>query len=155
METQSAQRAPWSLNPRQLLWKLSDTARHLGERRSLDPTAALGKRGEDFAHRYLRSSGFMILARNYRTATGDAEIDIVARDKGITVFVEVKSRATDEHGSPDRAIDSEKRRNIIRAARSYTARAGIEWSEVRFDVVAVVLSKPPSVVHYQDVFLTD
>jgi putative endonuclease len=131
---------------------LSDKARHLKEQRTLTPEAALGRRGEDFAHRYLRSAGMSILARNYRPGGGEAEVDIVARDGEITVFVEVKSRRSAEYGSPDRQIDESKRKNITRAARSYAARAGIAWNQVRFDVVSVVFTQPPSIVHQQDAF---
>ena len=141
----------WQLKPSQLLWKLSDAARQFKERRQLAHDAALGKRGEDLAHRYLVSSGFKVVARNYRPGT-DSEIDIVARDGDITVFVEVKSRSTEEHGAPDRAIDIEKRRHILKAARTYTTRAGIDWSKVRFDTVSIVFSQPPSIIHQQDVF---
>lgn len=152
MATGSPERAPWSLAPKQLLWKLSDRARHFKEQRTLTPEAALGRRGEDFAHRYLRSAGMTILARNYRPGGGEAEVDIVARDGDITVFVEVKSRRSADYGSPDRQIDETKRKNITRAARSYAARAGIAWNQIRFDVVSVVFTEPPSVVHQQDAF---
>ena len=152
METRSGQRNTWSLAPRQLLWKLSDAARQFRERQTLSPSAALGKRGEDLAHRYLRSAGFMVLARNYRPSGGEAEVDIVARDKNITVFVEVKTRTTDEFGSPDRAVDEEKRRHILSAARSYATRAGIPWSNVRFDIISVVMTAHPSITHHQDAF---
>lgn len=120
----------------------------------MTPSAALGKRGEDLAHRYLRSSGFLVLVRNYRPSGGEAEVDIVARDGDITVFVEVKSRSTEEYGAPDRAIDEEKQRHISSAARSYCTRAGIPWSSIRFDVIAVVMTRPPSITHYQDVFFS-
>lgn len=112
----------------------------------------MGRRGEDLAHRFLQQSGFVVICRNYRTSSGDAEIDIVARDNGTLVFVEVKSRASADFGAPDRAIDSEKQQKIMRAAKSYVTRAGANWNEVRFDTVSVVFSNPPSIVHYQDVF---
>ena len=140
------------ISPRQLLWKLSDSARQFRERQTLSPDAALGRRGEDLAHRYLRSKGLTILARNYRPDSGDSEVDIVARDGGILVFIEVKSRTSVKFGSPDRAIGQEKQKHIVRAARAYATRAGIEWSEVRFDTISIVFTKPPSIVHQQDAF---
>jgi putative endonuclease len=118
----------------------------------LNADAALGRKGEDLAHRYLQSAGFKILARNYRPAGGEAEVDIIARDRGITVFVEVKSRRSDQFGSPDRAIGADKEKRIVRAARRYAARARIEWSNVRFDTVSIVFTNPPSIVHQQDAF---
>ncbi len=118
----------------------------------LSPEAALGKRGEDLAHRYLRSSGYMVVARNYRPAGGEVEADIVARQKDIVVFVEVKSRASGDFGAPDRAIGADKQKNIIRAARAYVTRAGIDWSQVRFDTISIVFTDPPSITHLKDAF---
>jgi putative endonuclease len=152
MATGSRQKSSWAVAPRQLLWKVSDAARQFRERRTLTPEAALGKRGEDYAHRYLRRAGFLILARNYRPGGGEAEVDIVARDGDVLVFVEVKSRSSAEFGAPDRAIDAAKQRNITRAARSYATRAGIPWNQVRFDTVSVLFTEPPSIIHHQDAF---
>src|SRR5450432_3006906 len=59
--------------------------------------------GEDLAHRFLRRQGYTVVARNYRSGSGAGEIDIVAFDKQDLVFIEVKTRASDEFGSPDRA----------------------------------------------------
>lgn len=151
MAARSGKEPSWSIAPRQLLWKLSDAARHVRQNRTLTADAALGRRGEDLAHRYLRSKGLTILSRNYRPG-GDSEIDIVARDGETVVFVEVKSRTSAEYGSPDRAIDSEKRKHILRAARAFATRAGIEWNRVRFDTISIVFSKPPSIVHQEDAF---
>lgn len=141
-----------TITARQLLWKLSDCARQFRERYALSPEAALGKRGEDLAHRYLRSCGYMVVARNYRPAGGEAEADIVARQGDTLVFIEVKSRASADYGSPDRAIGVEKQKNIIRAARAYTTRAGIDWSYVRFDSISIVFSDPPCITHHKDAF---
>lgn len=93
-----------------------------------------------------------MVARNYRPGSGQAEVDIVARDGDTVVFVEVKSRTTADFGSPERAIGYEKRKHITRAARAYATRAGIEWSQVRFDVISIVFSNPPSLVHQKDAF---
>jgi putative endonuclease len=144
-------RAAWSIQPRQLIWKLSDKARQYRERQTLTPTAALGRRGEDLAHRFLRSCGYLVVGRNYRPGP-DSEIDIVARQGETLVFVEVKTRGSAEFGSPERAIDLEKQKKIIRAARTFVTRAGASWSQVRFDTVSIVFTEPPSVKHYRDVF---
>ena len=152
MAAGSREKSTWTVTRRQLLWKVSDAARQFRERRVLTPEAALGRKGEDYAHRYLRRAGFTILARNYRPGGGEAEVDIVARDGDIVVFVEVKSRRSSEFGAPDRAIDTTKQRNITRAARSYATKAGIPWNQVRFDTVSVVFTEPPSIIHHQDAF---
>ena len=145
------ERSSWTIQPRQLIWKLSDRARQFRERRVLSPAAALGKQGEDLAHRYLRSCGYTVVARNYRPGE-DFEIDIVARQKEILVFIEVKSRRTADFGSPDRAVDAEKQRHILRAARAYVTRSGDSWNKVRFDVISIVFTQPPTLSHFQDVF---
>ena len=133
MGTRGSERLKWALQPQQLLWKLSDRARQFGESRSLTPTAAVGKRGEDLAHRYLQRAGFKIIARNYKPGQ-DSEVDIVARLGELLVFVEVKTRTSAEHAAPDRAIDKEKHRHIIKAARAFASRANIDWDKVRFDI---------------------
>jgi putative endonuclease len=144
-----------TITPRQLLWKLSDRVRQFRQNQTLPPQAALGRRGEDLAHRYLRSSGYMVVARNYRPANGEVEADIVARQGEYVVFVEVKSRTSGDFGSPDRAIGSDKQKNIVRAARAYATRAGIEWSHVRFDTISIVFTDPPSITHLKDAFFED
>jgi putative endonuclease len=111
-----------------------------------------GRAGEDLAHRYLRRHGCTIVARNYRPRSGMGEIDLVAWHGGKLVFVEVKTRATADFGAPEAAVDSEKRARILRAARDYARRASIEWQRTRFDVVSIVLTKPPSVEWQQDAF---
>jgi putative endonuclease len=141
----------WKLKPSQVLWKLSDRARHFKEEKILTADAALGRHGEDLAHRYLQKAGHSVVARNYR-AGADSEIDIVARKGDLLIFVEVKSRRTVEYGAPERAIDEKKHKNIIRGARAYTTRGGIDWSHVRFDVISVIFSDPPSILHQQDAF---
>ncbi len=147
----SVERTNWRLGPRQVLWKLSDRARQFRQKQTMNPDAALGRRGEDLAHRYLRGAGYMVVARNYKPGP-DSEIDIVARRGELVVFVEVKTRTTAAFGSPDRAIDLEKQKHIVRAARSFVTRAGVDWARVRFDTIAVVLTDPPSLVHEMDAF---
>src|ERR1700722_8295451 len=88
----------------------------------------LGRRGEDLAHRYLRKRDYMIVARNYRPASGaPGEIDIIARRGPKLIFVEVKTRASNTISFPERAVDDKKRRTVIRAARDYARRADVPW----------------------------
>ena len=152
MEHRSSQRIRDFVQPKQLLWKLTDAARHLRQKHLLNPDAALGRRGEDLAHRYLRQSGFHIMARNYRLQDGSGEIDIVARDGDLLVFIEVKSRRSTQYSSPERAIDPGKQQRMTRAARAYAAQVGASWNQVRFDVVAIVFTSPPALMHYEDDF---
>ncbi len=94
-----------------------------------------GGRGEDLAVAFLLAGGMAILARNYRCRAG--EIDVVARDGDVIVFVEVKERAGRSHGSAVEAVTWEKRRRIVRAARVYAASHRVSEAPIRFDVVSV------------------
>ena len=132
------------------LYRLADRLRDRARRRQWTADQATGRRGEDLAHRHLRAQGYTVIARNYRTPTGSGEIDVIARHGETLVFVEVKARQTAEFGTPDRAVDEEKRRRLMRAARDYAHRTDTPWDRVRFDIVSVLFS-PPSIEHLVDV----
>lgn len=132
--------------------RLADSARHRARIRRWDRTQALGRHGEDLAHRYLERAGFSVVARNYRPPAGRGEVDLIAWERDTLVFVEVKSRRSDEFGAPDRNVDDEKRTALIRAGRDYARRAGVPWERVRFDLVSIVLSEPPVFTHSRDAF---
>ena len=131
---------------------LCDWLRHAGRRRSWNPELALGRRGEDLAHRYLRREGYLIVARNYRLAACDAEADLIAWEGEHLVFIEVKSRGSEEHSLPERAIGEEKRTHLRRVAREYARRTSTPWERVRFDVVTVVFDRPPRLQLFRNAF---
>ena len=133
---------------------LLDRLRDLARRGRMDPDAATGRRGEDLAHRFLQRQGYTVVARNFRPPSGSGEIDLVAWDGPTLVFVEVKTRASEEFGAPDRAVDGEKEKRLLRAARSYAHRAGVEMELARFDIVSVVLDQPPRLGLIRDAFRT-
>jgi putative endonuclease len=113
----------------------------------------LGRRGEDLAHRYLRRRKYVIVARNYRPASGSpGEIDIIARTGRKLVFVEVKTRASNAVGFPERAVDDKKQRYVIRTGRDYARRANVVWDDVRFDIIAITGIREPVIEHMQDAF---
>ncbi len=95
-----------------------------------------GREAEESACRELQRRGLRLLQRNYRVRGG--EIDIVARDGGTLVFVEVRRRGHAGWGGAAASVDARKRMRIVRAARHYLARAGDEAAAApcRFDVVA-------------------
>lgn len=95
----------------------------------------VGQRGEELACRYLSRLGYRIILRNYRTRLG--EIDIIAEEQGILVFVEVKSRRGHKCGHPFEAVTPAKRRQISKTALLYLAETGREEHAARFDVLAV------------------
>jgi putative endonuclease len=126
-----------------MIGAIFDWLRHVRRRRIWSADAAMGRHGEDLAHRFLRRQGFTIVARNYRLAAGDAEADLVAWEGQTLVFVEVKSRASGEYGPPERAIGADKRAHLLRVAREYSRKTETPWERVRFDVVTVMLTEPP------------
>ena len=108
--------------------------------------------GEDLAHRYLRRKGCTVVARNFRARSGAGEIDLVVWHGGALVFVEVKTRSSEEYGAPEAAVDAEKRMAIQRTAREYSRRSGVEWDKTRFDIVSVVLGQPVRIEWLRDAF---
>lgn len=96
---------------------------------------ALGKRGENISVKFLKKQGYKIIKRNYRCSLG--EIDIVAKDKNILCFVEVKTRETEEYGLPEEAIDWRKQKKLAKVALIYLKEKKIYKQDLRFDVVSV------------------
>lgn len=134
------------------LYEFADALRQRARQRQSPGDQATGKRGEDIAHRFLQRSGMIVVARNYRISSGAGEIDLVGWEHDRLVFVEVKTRQTDEYGAPDRAVGREKRQALIRAARDFARHAEVPWEKARFDVVNVLLTTPPKVTHFRDTF---
>lgn len=95
----------------------------------------LGKKGEMLAARYLLDKGYAILEYNWRS--GHKEIDLIAKERDVLVFVEVKSRATEAFGSAVDAVTPAKISRLISAAEVYVQKNEID-SPFRFDVITVV-----------------
>jgi putative endonuclease len=129
-----------------ILYRAADAVRRRSAR------ADHGRVGEDYAHRYLREHGCTVVARNFRTRSGSGEIDLVVWHGDKLAFVEVKTRATAEFGAPESAVDEEKRAKLQIAARHYAQRADVEWARTRFDIVSVVLERPPRIEWLRDAF---
>ena len=111
----------------------------------------LGQVGEDEAVRFLEGRGCKLLDRNYRTRFG--EVDIIVKDKGVIVFVEVKTRRGSSYGLPKEAVGHAKIERIIKASLEYLAKVDNDTS-VRFDVIGIEVSKDGSfeVEHIIDAF---
>ncbi len=129
-----------------------DKLRHRLRLRRDAPDRALGARGEDLAHRFLQAQGMQVVARNWRPRSAAGEIDLVAWDGRTLVFIEVKTRSRVDFGEPEQAVDSEKRRALLAAARQYARRAGVGWENVRFDIVSVVAGADENIRHIRDAF---
>jgi putative endonuclease len=101
----------------------------------VDTRIAQGAVAERDAAQLLSAAGYEIVERNFRCKAG--ELDIIARDDGVLVFVEVRSRSDDEHGRAAEMVQRRKQRRVIRVARYYLAAAAPAFERCRFDVVAI------------------
>lgn len=94
-----------------------------------------GKIYESKAVAFLQNKGYEIIERNYFTRYG--EIDIIAKEDGYFVFIEVKYRKDNKSGSPESAVNSTKRRHMRQSALEYIVKKrGTDEVACRFDVVA-------------------
>ncbi|PIU45712.1 MAG: YraN family protein [Ignavibacteriales bacterium CG07_land_8_20_14_0_80_59_12] len=117
-----------------------------------ESTTEKGKLGEDLAARFLEGLGYTIIERNYRYVR--QEIDIVARDRDVLVFVEVKSRRSLRFGEPEDAVTERKRHHIRRTAEGFLHERRIKDTECRFDVVAIDETRRPAEIrHYINAFM--
>jgi putative endonuclease len=120
---------------------------------ALDQRLPLGLRGEKAAARYLRGLGYVIVARGHRDHIG--EIDLVAVDGRTLVFVEVKTRTSQDAGHPADAVDEAKQAKLTRLALSYMKRHDLLECAARFDVVAVTWPDRggrPKIEHFKSAF---
>jgi putative endonuclease len=108
----------------------------------------IGEVGENLAAAYLLQHGYSILARRYRTKTG--EIDIVAGKDACLVFVEVKTRRSVYWGRPAEAVTWHKQQKIMRTAQWYLQETGTIERECRFDVIEILIV-PPAAVQYNHI----
>ncbi|HEU0033609.1 MAG TPA: YraN family protein [Kofleriaceae bacterium] len=104
---------------------------------SASPTTTIevGANAEDRATAYLIDRGYTIVERNFEIKAG--ELDIIARDGAILVFVEVRSRANADHGHAVEMITPAKQRQVARIAGFYLQLRRPAYDEIRFDVVAI------------------
>jgi len=98
-----------------------------------------GRKGERIACRFLMRQGFDILVRGYRK--GHGELDIIAFENEILVFIEVKTRSSQKYGEPWEFVDWRKRQILQRTAESFIADNDLGHYAYRFDIVAVLIPK--------------
>lgn len=99
-----------------------------------------GRQGEDYAAAFLSRNNYKILFRNWKYKR--LEVDFIAEKDGVLVFVEVKTRRSLEYGCPSEAVNHSKRSTLARAASAFLAYYK-NYSEIRFDIVAVNWEKEP------------
>jgi len=108
----------------------------------------IGKWGEDTVAVYLAGRGYQIITRNARTPYG--EIDIVARQDDITIFVEVKSRTSNKMGLPEESVNLRKQAHMLACAEYYAAENAIDHWQI--DVIAVEgkVGLQPKITHFEN-----
>ena len=95
----------------------------------------VGARGEEDAYFFLRTVGYVMVARNFRSPRCRGEIDLIGWDKDVLCFIEVKTRTTKDVKAAEAAVDRHKRQEVAQVAREYLRR--VPCSQWRFDVVSV------------------
>lgn len=110
----------------------------------------LGSKGEMLASRYLLDKGYAVHHHNWHS--GHKEIDIIAQERDTLVFVEVKSRTSEDFGNAYDAVDDRKIRLLISAAQSYLKKLKVDL-KFRFDIITVIgESEPYKIEHIEDAF---
>ncbi len=99
--------------------------------------AEIGKFGENVATKYLQRKGYKILERNFSCKQG--EIDIIAKDFSQLVFIEVKTRTSQEFGRPAEAVNKVKKKHLEKAVKYYLYKNKQENKFIRLDVIEVNL----------------
>ena len=110
-----------------------------------------GKKGEAIAAEFLAGQGFQILETNWRHRR--LEVDLIAMDGKVLVFVEVKTRSSAFFGQPEEFVDKKKEELLARAAAEYMHQINHDWA-IRFDVVSILLKNETDweVKHLRDAF---
>ena len=118
---------------------------------------SIGQRGEQAAARYLSRRGIRIVGRSYSNHVGEIDligIDVRSRPRTV-VFVEVKTRQSDQKGLPVEAVDDRKQRQISETAMVYLKQHQLLECRFRFDIVGIMWpagTRRPTIDHYVDAF---
>ena len=108
-----------------------------------------GRWGEEQAEKFLKKAGLKMVGRNVRV--GYDEIDLIVRQGDTLIFVEVKTRASEDFGRPASAVNRAKRKKLSRAAIRFLKNHKLRPPYIRFDVVEVV-GKKPEIRHIPNAF---
>jgi putative endonuclease len=132
---------------------LDSVGKILPKQAALPAHLQTGSRGEEEAYFYLRQQGYIIVARNYRTARSHSELDMAGWDGETLCFVEVKTRSSRGFLPAELAVDYDKRRDLSRVAREFLRKVQGQ-PPFRFDVVSVYLEpgRKPDIVLFQNAF---
>lgn len=115
----------------------------------MDNRRKIGKIGEELAIEFLESHGCQLMEKNFRSGRG--EIDIIAIKEGLLLFVEVKTRTSLRHGSPEDKVRWYQQQKIKDTAQRYMSNCYWE-GQIRFDVIMVYLDGSRVIRHFPGYF---
>ena len=144
-------RSQWSSDPlERCRWIRFPSTRKTRSKKEKDQ---LARAGENAAVQHLESKGYTILQRNIRFPEG--ELDLVAKWKKTLVFIEVKTRKTEQFGKPYLSVSERKQRRQVTMASRFVSICRLQHVPVRFDVVSIVLppEQPPKIEHVENAFM--
>jgi putative endonuclease len=111
--------------------------RRLWNGKTKPPHLRYGELGERAARKHLKRAGLKFLTANFRSPRG--EVDLIFRDGDCLVFIEVKTRSSEEWTRPAAAVDRERRQRLSRTALDYLRLLRNPPVKLRFDIVEVLL----------------
>lgn len=104
-----------------------------------DQRIAIGKKGEQIALEYLQDRGYLILVKNFRCKIG--EIDIIAKDREVVVFVEIRTVTSAQFGPAYNTVTYSKQQHVKRTALFYISVNNLVNTQFRFDVIGITLDR--------------
>ena len=133
-------------------WWLTFLSRNRGQKDSHQYKVRLGKWGESKARWYLWRRGYRLVCRNF--STGGGEVDLIMRDRHTIVFVEVKTRTSEEFAHGESAVNYGKQKRIELAAKEFIRKRDLREFPCRFDVVVVVKPVKGKIIikHHENAF---
>lgn len=109
-----------------------------------------GRYGESLAREYIINKGYKVLEVNYTTKLG--EVDIIALDKNIIAFIEVKTRTNKNFGYAYEAVNFRKQKKIINTSNVYMKHKNIKDIQIRYDIIEVYLERQIDINHIENAF---
>ncbi|MDR1478688.1 MAG: YraN family protein [Planctomycetaceae bacterium] len=118
---------------------------------SNNPKEQLARIGESEAEKFLRDNNYVILQRNIILSNG--EVDIIAKDKNVLVFIEVKTRRSENYGKPYEAVTPAKQKRLHKLAVQFMNLLKLRNINYRIDIISIILpqNSEPQITHIKDI----
>ena len=106
---------------------------------------SIGRHGEELAQKYLRQKHYKIVEKNFRCKSG--ELDIIAKEKNVVVFVEVRTKTSTRYGPAYNSVTYSKQKQVKRVAQFYISKYNLVNTQFRFDVIGITLTPQTGEYH--------